>query len=178
MLHKIIYCLLLVRLSNICSRGHHTESGIKFPGPPFTKRTDVLPQDLVKSQSRKIGCNSGRIVLKFERHLGSAAAEVPIKIQSDWTGVKPNLAASRLCGKTSYSVVNRSPGSIGLVGFFGTAFSILSLLTWRCKRQGHQQAWYFIRLPGIFHYFDEMSWDTCQYILYSREYPFTIKKSV
>ena len=26
------------------------------PGPPFTKQTDVLSQDLVKSQSRKFGC--------------------------------------------------------------------------------------------------------------------------
>ena len=35
-------------------------------------------------------------VLKFDRHLGSAAAEVPVKFQSDWESFNPNLAASRL----------------------------------------------------------------------------------
>ena len=59
-------------------------------------RTDVLPQDLVKSRSHEIGCCNYRIAIKFYRHLGSAAAEVPVKFQSDWKSVNPNLAASRL----------------------------------------------------------------------------------
>ena len=33
---------------------------------------------------------------KFDRHLGSAAAEVHVKLQSDWRSLNPNLAASRL----------------------------------------------------------------------------------
>ena len=66
------------------------------PAPFFTKRTDVLPQDLVKSRSREIECCNDRIALKFERHLGSAAAEVPIKFQSDRKCLKPNLVALRL----------------------------------------------------------------------------------
>ena len=52
--------------------------------------------NLVKSRSREIGCCNGRIALKFDRHLGSSAAEVPVIFQSDWKSLKPNLAASRL----------------------------------------------------------------------------------
>ena len=48
-------------------------------GPIFTKRLDVLPPNLVKSRSREIGCCNDRITLNFDRHLGSAAAEVPVK---------------------------------------------------------------------------------------------------
>ena len=36
------------------------------------------------------------VALKFDRHLGSAAAEVPVKFQSYWESLNPNLAASRL----------------------------------------------------------------------------------
>ena len=49
-----------------------------FPSPPghlFTKRTDVLPQDLAKSRSREIRIWTFPIALKFDRHLGSTAAE-------------------------------------------------------------------------------------------------------
>ena len=70
-------------------------------------------QNLVKSRSREIGCYNDRIALKFDRHLGSAAAEVPVKFQSDWKSPNPNLAASRLheIFRTSYRLVNRGPGS-------------------------------------------------------------------
>ena len=47
--------------------------------PLFTKRTDVLPQDLVKSPSREIGCYNDLIALTFDRYLGSSAAELPVK---------------------------------------------------------------------------------------------------
>ena len=50
----------------------------------FTKRQDVLPPNLVKSRSRDIGYHDDRIALKFDRHLGSVAVEVPIKLQSDF----------------------------------------------------------------------------------------------
>ena len=46
--------------------------------------------------SREIGCYNDSIALKFDRHLGSTAAEVPVKFQSDWKCLNPNLAASRL----------------------------------------------------------------------------------
>ena len=34
--------------------------------------------------------------MKFDRHIGSNAAEVPVKFQSDRTNLNTNLAASRL----------------------------------------------------------------------------------
>ena len=92
------------RYGLLCSMIHPT-------GPLFTKRTNVLPQDLAKSRSREIGCYHDRIFLKFDRHLGSTAAEVPVKIQSDWGSLNPDLAALRSCGKTSVRLVNRGPAS-------------------------------------------------------------------
>ena len=71
-------------------------SPLFISGPLFTKRPDVLLQDLVKSRSREIGCYDGRIALQFDRHLGSAAADVPVKLQSYWKSLNPNLAASGL----------------------------------------------------------------------------------
>ena len=34
--------------------------------------------------------------MKFDRHLGSSAADVPVKFQSDWLSPNLNLVASRL----------------------------------------------------------------------------------
>ena len=65
-------------------------------GPLFTKRTDVLPSDLVKSRSREIGCYDDRVALKFGRHLDSSAADVPVKFQNVWKSLNPNLAPLRL----------------------------------------------------------------------------------
>ena len=56
----------------------------------------ALSPNLAKSRSREIGCYSYRITLKFDRHLGSTAAEVPVKFQGDWKSLNPNLVASRL----------------------------------------------------------------------------------
>ena len=42
-------------------------------------------------------CLHHLVTLKFDRHLGSPAAEVPVKFQSDQTNLNTNLAASRLC---------------------------------------------------------------------------------
>ena len=58
---------------------------------------DVLLPNLVKSRSRAIGDCNDRIALKYDRHLSSAAAEVPVKFQNEWKSLNPNLAASRLC---------------------------------------------------------------------------------
>ena len=41
--------------------------------------------------------NKDLIALKFDRHFGSTAAEVPVKFQSDSTVLNTNLAASGLC---------------------------------------------------------------------------------
>ena len=53
-------------------------SAISFSGTLFTKRTDILRQDLVKSRSREIQVKIFPIALKFDRHLDSNAAEMPV----------------------------------------------------------------------------------------------------
>ena len=45
----------------------------------FNKRWDLLPQDLVKSRSHGIGYDNAHISLKYDMHLGSAAAVMPVK---------------------------------------------------------------------------------------------------
>ena len=63
-------------------------------GPLFIMRTDVLPQGLAKSRSREIRVETFLTALKFDRHLDSSAAEMPVKFQSDTI----ILVASRLHG--------------------------------------------------------------------------------
>ena len=53
----------------------------------------------MKPRSRKIQCYNNRFALKFDRHLSSADAEVPVKFQSDWKSLNSNIL--RFCGKTS-----------------------------------------------------------------------------
>ena len=65
-------------------------------GPLFTKRTDILPHDLVKSQGREIRVQTFQIALKFDWNFGSSAAEMLVKFQSDTIFMTPNLAASGL----------------------------------------------------------------------------------
>ena len=57
-----------------------------IPEPLFTKRYDVLPQDLMKPWCREIQLYICQIALKFDtsalkfdRHLGSSAVEMPVK---------------------------------------------------------------------------------------------------
>ena len=77
-----------------------------YTGHLFTKRADVLPQDLAKSRSCEIRVYTFPIVLKFDRHLGSTAAEMSVKYQSDTiiTSLPSDLAVSIL------RLVNRSTG--------------------------------------------------------------------
>ena len=67
-------------------------------------QTDILAQDLVKSRSRDIGYYHDRIALKFDRHLGSAAAKVAFKIQSDCESLNTNRAAVGLREILQYDV--------------------------------------------------------------------------
>ena len=57
---------------------------------------NVLPQDLEKSQSRKIRIQTFSNALQFGIHIGSSATEMPIKYQSDTIIIKSNFAFSRL----------------------------------------------------------------------------------
>ena len=60
------------------------------------KWMDVLPQDPVNSRSREIRVNTFLIALKFDVHLGSSAAEIPVKSKIDTIIMTTILAASRL----------------------------------------------------------------------------------
>ena len=76
---------------------------------PIHLRTDVFPQDILKSPSCKIQ------VWKF---LISSAAEMPVKLQSDTISITSNLVASsnascgfmRVGSKMSYCLVTTGPG--------------------------------------------------------------------
>ena len=50
--------------------------------PLFTKRMDVLPQDVVKSRRREIRVWNFPIALKIDRHLGSCIAELPVILKT------------------------------------------------------------------------------------------------
>ena len=56
----------------------------------------ILPQDLVKSRSHEIRVQIFPIALKFDRYLGSSAAEMPVKYQNDTINITCNLVALRL----------------------------------------------------------------------------------
>ena len=62
----------------------------------FTKRTDALRQNPVKSRNREIRYYTFLVTLKFDKQLGSNAAELPAKYHSDMNIITSNLAASRL----------------------------------------------------------------------------------
>ena len=67
-----------------------------IPEPLFTKRMDGLPQDLVKTQSREIGCYEDRIAKKNDRHISNTAAEVLVPFLSDWKNLNKNLVAHEI----------------------------------------------------------------------------------
>ena len=82
-------------------------------GPLFTERTNVLPQDLVESQSREMPDKNFPISLTFETHIGSSTAEVHVELQSDTIIIKHNLRVFTIFGgETSYRLVNGGPRSI------------------------------------------------------------------
>ena len=82
--------------------------------PLFTKATDAFPQDLVKIRSHVIRFQIFLTAPKFDRLLGSSAAQLSAKFRSNTIIVTSNLVASRLLDillikrdKTSYRLVNR-----------------------------------------------------------------------
>ena len=87
-------------------------------GPRLNIRKDVISQDLVKSRSHVIGTLNCHIALTFDRHIGSNAAEVPVKFESDRTILNTNLAASRLyeiLRKDVFSDIETGPWWFGAV---------------------------------------------------------------
>ena len=87
------YCRIpsLSSISPDSVRPHPGDSGGRL-----NIQQDVLSQILVKSRSREICIYNWPISLKFDRHFGSIAADVPVKFQSDTTIQSTNLVASRL----------------------------------------------------------------------------------
>ena len=95
--------------------------------------------------------DNDRIALKFDRHLGTAAVELPVKFQNDWKMLSPNLAASKLtrsCIKTPVRSLNRGRDVWYLsylsvcerfnewaTGVLFVAYLILLLCVRRCFRQ-------------------------------------------
>ena len=72
--------------------------------PPTWWRHNINPLSaflgavsISESRSRENASFDYRIALKFDRHFGSIAAEVPVKFQWDRTMLNTNHAASRLC---------------------------------------------------------------------------------
>ena len=65
-------------------------------GPVSISEKMSIRKIAIKSRSYEIGTLNCRIALKFDRHIGSNAAEVPVKFQSDRKILNTNLAASRL----------------------------------------------------------------------------------
>ena len=62
-------------------------------------------------------CYNDRIDLTFGRHLGSAAAEVPVKFQSDRESLNLRLRDfTRSYGKTCVRLVNKGPGDRSELG--------------------------------------------------------------
>ena len=74
----------------------------------------------MKSRSREIGCYNDGIALKFDRHLGSTTAEVPVKQNSErLEKSKPESRGfetvhARSYGNTSICLVNWGPVSLHL----------------------------------------------------------------
>ena len=79
-------------------------------GPLFTKRMDVLPQDLVKSRSHEIRCYNDRIALT-----GISEALLPrclSNFRAIWqvkTWISGLRVFARSCGKTPVRLMNRGP---------------------------------------------------------------------
>ena len=98
------------------------------------------------SWRREIDCYIDSIAMTFERHLGSAAAEVPLKFQSDWNCLNPNLAASgdiavrrltawrietqRLDLNTLICVQNYDPYTMKTIVTLAEQFCILIIIGW------------------------------------------------
>ena len=79
-----------------------------YYGPLFTKRTDVLPQDLVKSLSHEIRVKTFSIATKFDGHFSSSASEIPVKFQSDTIISTSDIAASSLHELLQWGVLSPS----------------------------------------------------------------------
>ena len=106
-----------------------------------------------------------RIALEIDRHIGSTAAEVPVKFQSDRTILNTNLAASRLyeiLRKDVFSDIETGPWIFGLdreSQLLGLTLNML--VAWYPKNWGYPKAWHWSHLSLDYHQ-PRMGW--CQHI--------------
>ena len=66
------------------------------PGPTKGNLGPVSISEKTSFRKISYSLEATRVALKFDRHIGSTAVEVPVKFQSDRTILNTNLAASRL----------------------------------------------------------------------------------
>ena len=94
----------------------NTQFILMYPRPLFAKRTDVLPQDIVKPRSPDIRVRTLQIALKFDRRIDNSAVEMPVNFHSDVIIITSNLATSpKYSSKASVRLMNRSPLSLRAV---------------------------------------------------------------
>ena len=80
----------------------------------------------MKSRSRKIGSLNYHIALKFDRHIDSDAAEVPVKFQSNRTMLNTNLMALRDLTIRCHQILKQDPGA-----HFANDFSTVIQIQWK-----------------------------------------------
>ena len=97
--------------------------------------------DTPESIILNIGSGNGLlpVALKFDRHLGSSAAEMPVKFQSNMIIITPILRLrdfTRFGGKMSYSLVNRGTGN-GSLSHYKTCTKDFQLLKYSMSPPSH-----------------------------------------
>ena len=112
--------LIQIGFYNPHSHTHLQTKAVYNPIRSLTSSATINEKDLfVRSRkvSKPLNC---RIALKFDRHIDSTAAEVPVKFQSDRTILNTNIAASRLyeiLRKDVFSDIETGPRYPGSVSF-------------------------------------------------------------
>ena len=99
--------------------------------PLFTERPELVLQNLVQHRSRGIGCYNDHVALQFDRQLHSAAAEVTVRLQSDWKSlirISQIRYLTRSCGNTCVRSVN---GSQGTPRHICMTFYMIKSRTWK-----------------------------------------------
>ena len=93
----VIFCFTLLRFGRV-DISHILPGYFSWHWGTLQPRASihVSPQDLLNTRSREIWCYNDCTAVKFDRRIGSAAVEVPVKFQSNRESLNLNLLASRL----------------------------------------------------------------------------------
>ena len=79
-----------VHVYGLAALVHTSPASVTRRDAAFSKGMDVLPQDLVKSQSREMRVETLSIALKFDRHIDSSATEMSVKFQNGTIMITPD----------------------------------------------------------------------------------------